>query len=248
MKPKIFLLEDDIELNDTVAQFLRHNGFEVMQSFDAEDAKEKVYETRFDLWLLDVKVPFQSGIDLLGELRDQGDDTPAIFITSLHGAGDATRGFDAGCDDYIRKPFALKELLARIEAVLKRRYGSTDGYVTIDEKTRFDLFSLTLYIGNERIALKPKEARLLALFLQNPDRTLSKEEIFEALWKYDETPNEGSLRTFVKVLRKHIGKERIETVKDVGYRYDSEPNQPQAEKNVANSKNRCNVSKRRVRV
>ncbi len=208
-----------MELSDTIAQFLRHSGFEVTQSFDAHDTREKMFEKRFDLWLLDVKVPHQSGIDLLKEVRREGSDTPAIFITSLHGAEDATRGFDAGCDDYIRKPFALKELKARIEAVMKRRYGTSDTKVQVDEETTFDTLSFVLTRRGERIALKPKEAKLLALFLQNSDKTLSKSEIFSHLWDYDETPNEGSLRTFVKVLRKHLGKSRIETVKDVGYRF-----------------------------
>ncbi len=224
MKPKILLLEDDMELSDTIAKFLRTKGFEVVQSFDGEEAAAKMYERRFDLWLFDVKVPFQNGIDLLAEFRRVGHDTPTIFITSLHGADDATRGFDAGCDDYIRKPFALKELLARIEAVIKRRYPGANETIAIDEKRRFDPINFTLTFEDERIPLKPKESRLLALFLQNPDKTLRKEEIFDALWDYGETPNEGSLRTFVKVLRKHLGKERIETVKEIGYRYRSEKN------------------------
>jgi len=219
LKPKILLLEDDPELNDTVAQFLRHHGYDVVQSFDAEDAREKIYESHFDLWLFDVKVPRQNGIDLLSELRREGTATPAIFITSLHGVDDATRGFDAGCDDYIRKPFALKELLARIEAVLKRRYNMNEKMVPIDRERAFDPLNYKLFYHGEEIAIKPKEARLLALFLQNPGKTLTKEEIFDALWEYDESPSEGSLRTFVKILRKHLGKERIETVKEVGYRY-----------------------------
>ncbi len=219
MKPKILLLEDDMELSDTIAKFLRSKGFEVVQSFDGEDARDKMYENRFDLWLLDVKVPFQNSIKLLSQFRKNGNDTPAIFITSLHGADDATKGFEAGADDYIRKPFALKELLARIEAVMKRRYQSGSEEIVIDKKRRFDIMNLTLTVDGEIIYLKPKEARLLALFLQNPNRVLRKEEIFDALWDFGETPNEGSLRTFVKVLRKHIGKERIETVKEVGYRY-----------------------------
>ncbi len=224
MKPRILLLEDDMELSDTIAKFLRTEGFEVVQSFDGEEAAEKMYESGFDLWLLDVKVPLQNGIDLLSEFRRIGQDTPAIFITSLHGAEDAMRGFDAGCDDYIRKPFALKELLARIEAVIKRRYPGANNTVIIDEKLRFDPIDFTLAFEGERIPLKPKESRLMALFLQNPDKTLRKEEIFSALWDYGETPNEGSLRTFVKVLRKHLGKERIETVKEIGYRYRSKKN------------------------
>ena len=212
-----------MELNDTVAQFLRHNQFEVIQSFDAEDAKNKIYENHFDLWLFDVKVPQQDGIDLLEELRGNGTDVPAIFITSLHGVDDATRGFDAGCDDYIRKPFALKELLARIEAVIKRRYAMSEDAVRIGENCSFDPLNYKLVVDGKTVGIKPKEAKLLALFLQNPDKILTKEEIFENLWDYDEIPNEGSLRTFVKILRKAIGKERIETVKEVGYRYVSYP-------------------------
>ncbi len=224
MKPKILLLEDDMELSDTVTKFLRVKGYDVVQSFDGEDAEQKIFEDRYDLLLLDVKVPFQNGFDLLKNLRAEGDLTPAIFITSLHGVDDATQGFAAGCDDYIRKPFALKELQARIDAVLKRRYPGGGDMIVIDERRRFDPIDFVLRVDGERVPLKPKEARLLALFLQNPDKTLSKEVIFDALWDYDETPNEGSLRTFVKVLRKHLGKHRIETVKEVGYRYcSSEP-------------------------
>ncbi|WP_457605352.1 response regulator transcription factor [Nitratifractor sp.] len=221
MRRRLFLLEDDIELGETLVQFLREEGFEVTHAFDALEARDRLYEGSFDLWLLDVKVPFQSGIELLESLREEGETTPAIFITSLHGAEDAMRGFEAGADDYIRKPFALQELRARIEAVLKRRYGSSKRFVELGEGLRFDGEELTLYRGEERLPLKPKEARLLALLLQHRGRTVSRERIFETLWDYGETPSEGSLRTYIKVLRRHLGRERIETVKEVGYRYVS---------------------------
>lgn len=219
MKLSVLLLEDDLELSDTVAAYLSHNGYEVVQCFDVEQARERIYEKRFDLWLLDVKLPRQNGIDFLESIRAEGVDTPAIFITSLHGVEDATRGFSAGADDYIRKPFALKELHARIEAILKRRYPGGGEKIAIDTHLTFDPIELCLEYNGKMLPLKPKEARLLALFLQNPDKILTKETIFRHLWDYDEVPNEGSLRTFVKVLRKHIGKERIQTVKDVGYRF-----------------------------
>ncbi|WOE69160.1 response regulator transcription factor [Hydrogenimonas thermophila] len=222
MKPKIFLLEDDIELSNTVVQFLSANNFEVVQSFDAQDAIEKLYEEHFDLLLLDVKVPIKNGIELLKEIRQDGNETPAIFITSLHGVDDVTSGFEAGCDDYIRKPFALKELLARIEAVIKRHYKSIDKIVRIDDRSSFDTLNFILKVDGNRVSLKPKEDKLLAFFLQNQNKPLTKEEIFNNIWDYNETPNEGSLRTFVKVLRKYLGKNRIETIKDVGYRYVSE--------------------------
>ncbi|MCD4667091.1 MAG: response regulator transcription factor [Sulfurimonas sp.] len=219
MKLKILLLEDDIELNDTVTSFLTHEGFEVTQSFDAKDAKEKVFESTFELWLFDVKVPFGSGTELLKELRVEGYDTPAIFITSLSGADDVACGFESGGDDYIRKPFVLKELKMRIEAVIKRAYGVVEQHIKIDDLHSFDLLEKVLYAGDERIALRPKEAILLALFLQHKNHILTKEMIFDTLYSYGEEPNEGSLRTFVKVLRQHLSKTRIETIKEVGYRF-----------------------------
>lgn len=222
MKLKILLLEDDIELNDTITQFLTHEGFEIVQSYDANDAKEKVFEQSFELWLFDVKVPFQRGTDLLSELRQEGYDTPAIFITSLSSVDDVSRGFESGGDDYIRKPFALKELKLRMEAVVKRRYGTMEPRIRIDEIYSFDPLEKVLYGEDERIGLKPKESSLLALFLQHRDHILTKETIFETLYSYGEEPNEGSLRTFVKVLRHHLGKTRIETIKEVGYRFVSQ--------------------------
>ena len=134
---------------------------------------------------------------------------------------DVSRGFDSGCDDYIRKPFALKELKLRIEAVIKRRYGATKAHINIDDTYSFDPLERVLYSKDERVGLKPKEVALLALFLQHKEQILTKEKIFEALWSYGEEPNEGSLRTFVKILRHHLGKSRIETIKDVGYRFVS---------------------------
>lgn len=221
MKLKILLLEDDMELNDTITSFLMHEGFDVTQSYDANSAKDRIFESSFELWLFDIKVPFQSGTDLLSELRDDGFQTPCIFITSLSSVEDVSLGFESGCDDYIRKPFALKELKVRIEAIIKRRYDTTQQRIKISDKCSFDLLDKVLYAEDVRISLKPKESTLLALFLQNKDHILTKEMIFDSLYSYGEEPNEGSLRTFVKILRQHLGKEKIETIKEVGYRYVS---------------------------
>ncbi len=219
MKYAILLLEDDINLSDTIKQFLEHHEYEVYTAYDALRAKEIVYEKHINLMLLDIKVPYQNGFDFLCELREQDNQIPAIFITSLHSVDDVTKGFDSGCDDYIRKPFALKELLVRVESLLKRRFGSHDSLIKIDELTYFDTQNLVLHHDGKEIPLKEKELRLLVLFLEYPDELISKERIFDALWEYDEQPSEGSLRTYIKVLRSHLGKERIETVKNMGYRF-----------------------------
>jgi len=219
MTAKILLLEDDISLSDTVKQYLEHLGYEVVQVFDALQAEEFVYESQFDLLLLDIKVPHQNGVDFLAQLRQSGNSTPAIFITSLHAVDDVTRAFDAGCDDYMRKPFSLKELKVRIESLLKRQYGSHTELIQIDKNLSFSAKYFTLHRDGETIKLKNKELQLLKLLLTNPNQILPKNEIFEALWQYGEEPNEGSLRTYIKVLRSYLGREKIETIKNVGYRY-----------------------------
>ncbi len=221
MNNTVLLLEDDLQLSDTVKQFLELKGYEVYCAYDGLQAQDIAYEKRIDLMLLDVKVPRMNGFEFLKSLRDEGKDIPAIFITSLNAVTDVERGFDVGCDDYIRKPFALKELLVRVESLLKRSYGTYSEKVELGEGLFFDTRELRLMQGEERIPLKTKELKLLALFLQHPNELVTYEKINETLWEYDEEPSSGSLRTYIKTLRSSIGKEKIETIKNVGYRFVS---------------------------
>ena len=219
MQRKILLLEDDLQLNDTIKQFLEHHNYIVLSAYDAHQAVDIVYESDIDLMLLDIKVPYQNGFDLLTQLRAEGNDTPAIFITSLHSVDDVSKGFDAGCDDYIRKPFALKELLVRIEAQIRKRYGSRDEYIELGGGLRYNPKEFRLTREGETISLKNKEAKLLILMLEHPNQLLTYEKINLALWEYDEEPSAGSLRTYIKTLRSHLGKDHIETIKSIGYRF-----------------------------
>ena len=219
MKATILLLEDDQQLSDTVKQFLQYQGYEVLCAYDGVQAQDLVYEKQIDLMLLDIKVPHQNGFDFLQTLRDNNVKTPAIFITSLNSVEDVTRGFDIGCDDYIRKPFALKELQARMEALLKRRYGTHEEKIDLGEGLLFDIKENLLTKDNQRVPLKTKEAKLLSLFLEYPNELLTYDKIFERLWEYDEEPSAGSLRAYVKTVRMYLGKDNIETIKNVGYRF-----------------------------
>ena len=222
MTQTILLLEDDLQLSDTVKRFLELKGYEVQCAYDGLQAQEIMYEKHIDLMLLDVKVPYLSGFEFLKNARDEGNTIPAIFITSLNSVKNVTEGFDSGCDDYIRKPFALKELLVRVESLLKRSYGSYNERIELGDGLWFDTRSLLLMRGSQRVALKTKELKLLALFLQYPDELLEYEKIFEALWEYEEEPSSGSLRAYIKTLRAEIGKGKIETVKNIGYRFVAE--------------------------
>ena len=219
MTAKILLLEDDIQLNETVKQFLELKGYEVYEAYDGLKAEEIAYEKHIDLMLLDVKVPHMSGFDFLKNIRKEGKEIPAIFITSLNSVEDVEKGFALGCDDYIRKPFALKELHVRVESLLKRSFGTHEDKVDLGEGLAFDIKELSLTINKEKIPLKTKELKLLALFLQHPNMLLDYEKINETLWEYDEEPSAGSLRTYIKRIRAAIGKEKIETIKNIGYRF-----------------------------
>ena len=119
---RILLLEDDANLNETVTEFLEEKGYEVVSVFDGYEAQERLYESKFDLLLLDVNTPGMNGFELLKEARENDVVAPAIFITSLDSVDDLEKGFESGCDDYIRKPFELKELYIRVDTLLKRAF------------------------------------------------------------------------------------------------------------------------------
>ncbi len=219
MTQTILVLEDDVQLNETIKQFLLIKGYTVFCAYDGLQAEDVLYENHIDLMLLDVKVPLLNGFEFLKTVRSEGRNTPAIFITSLNSVKDVTEGFDSGCDDYMRKPFSLKELLVRVEFLLKRTYGTYDNKIDLGDNLLFDTKSLLLTQKNQKIPLRTKELKLLALFLQYPNELLEYEKIFETLWEYDEEPSVGSLRAYIKTLRAIIGKEKIETIKNIGYRF-----------------------------
>ncbi len=222
MKAKILLLEDDLTLSETVVDFLQEHGFEVVTAYDGEEASELMYEQPFDLFLLDVNVPLLNGFELLKQKRDDGIKTPAIYITSLNSIDSLEDGYKSGCDDYIRKPFVLKELLFRVENILKRGFfHETSSKVSIDDNIEYDTESNLLFVDSKQVQLNTKTSRLLKLFLQNKGEVISHERIYDALWSYEETPSESALRTYIKDLRKIIGKDRIVSIKKLGYRFSS---------------------------
>ena len=219
-KKSILLLEDDEILNETITEYLEDNGFDVTTVNDGYDAYDKIYENSYDLLLLDVKVPSIGGFDMLKELRDKGVTTAAIFITSLNSIEDLTKGYDSGCDDYIKKPFELKELLIRVEALLKRDfYHTQNSKVVIYDNIEYDIDANILFVDNKEHSLNNKETKLLKLFLQNSNQVLPHEMIYGSLWDYDETYSESALRTYIKNLRKLLGKEKIVSLKKQGYKF-----------------------------
>jgi DNA-binding response OmpR family regulator len=217
---KILLLEDDSNLNETVTEFLEEEGHDVVSVYDGHEAQEKLYESKYDLLLLDINVPGIDGLDLLKESREEGVVAPAIYITSMDSVDDLERGFESGCDDYIRKPFALKELKIRVETLLKRGFfHEQKELITIAENINYDIKNNALLIDEKVISLGNKESRLLKLFMKTEGEVIAHERIYKHLWDYDEEPSDTALRTYIKNLRKIIGKERIVSIKKQGYKF-----------------------------
>ncbi len=217
---RILLLEDDIELSNTIVDYLSAKGHEVVQAFNGFDASDKIFELSFDLLLFDVNVPMQNGFELLQDIRNDGVGTPVVMITSLDDVDSVEKGFNLGCDDYIRKPFALRELLVRIEAIIQRSFSHNPSEkIQITKMITYDATARELLKNNIELKLKTKEHLLLQYMLQNPNRILSKEEIFSHIYDYEEEPSEGSLRAYIKNIRNHLGKDIIKTIKNIGYLY-----------------------------
>jgi len=211
------LLEDDKLFGETLEELLSEEGYSVDWAECAREAIEFSYHKRYDLYLFDVKLPDTDGFTLLEDFRKSGDNTPTIFITSKNHKDDLKEGFLIGADDYVTKPLDIEELLLRIKALLKRAYG--EEIVEIEEFT-FDFKQNALKRGEEFVELNPKELQLLALFLKHRKKTLSKEIIYQHLWKPDEIVSDGALRVYVNSLKKVFGKDAITNIRGVGYRFE----------------------------
>jgi DNA-binding response OmpR family regulator len=219
-KGKLFLLEDDPNLSESVCEYLEAQGYSVVCAYDATQAEDILYETTFDLLLLDVNVPQGDGFSLLKHSRDGGNTTPAIFITSRNAMDDVEEGFASGGDDYLRKPYELKELLLRIQTILKRNFlHPATTFLDLGNGVSYDMENQTLRLNGVTQSLQPKEHKLLKLFIQHPGQLLTHETIMGYLWGYDETSNDGSLRTYIKTLRRLLGKDRIVSHKRIGYQF-----------------------------
>lgn len=214
----ILFVEDDELFGETIADFLGDNGFCVSLCPTVADALEQSYRRPFDLWLLDVRLPDESGLSLLSQLRDAGMQTPAIVLTSLDRPNDALDGFEAGCDDFLRKSCSSMELLARIKALLRRSYRQASSIVQLGGELAFDTQSKTLTLQGKELQLSPKEAELAALLVRNMGSTVTLELIGTQLWGSDEESSYGAIRVYVTKLKKIFGKERLVNVKSIGYR------------------------------
>ncbi len=216
---KILLLEDDLILNEIIEEFLQSLDYEVTIAYDGTKATELIYDNSFDLLILDVNVPNINGFEFLKSLRDEHITTPAIFITSLDTIEDVEEGFNSGCDDYLKKPFELRELELRINNI-KRLLHLEEDEITIDENIKFNTKLNYVTYDSIKTKLPLKEAQILKYLLMNKNRCISQDELSSNIWSYETVPTSSTIRTYIKNIRKIIGEDYIETIKGVGYRFN----------------------------
>ena len=212
---KILLLEDDKLFNETIEDFLEEEGFEVKSTLDPYSALELSYESRFDLYLFDVNLPYESGFNLLQKLRESGDKTPTIFLTSRDDKASMIEGFDVGADDYMKKPIDLDELLLRIRAVLRRQIRADK--IEIGEYT-LDCNAKRLFYEGKMLTVTNKAIELLLLLITAKGEVVRVEEIAEHLWHVNEDMSAGAIRVYIATLKKYFPK-NIENIRGVGYRF-----------------------------
>jgi len=212
---KILVLEDDKLFNETLEDFLEEEGFSVETVLDPYSALELTYASKFDLYLFDVNLPYESGFSLLKQLRDAGDTTPTIFLTSREDKASLKEGFDVGADDYMKKPIDLDELSYRINALIRRQTRSQKLRVGAYE---IDCNAKQLYQESELMSCSMKAIELLLLLLLAKGEVVTIEEIISTLWHSSEEASLGAIRVYVTTLKKYFPL-NIQNIRGVGYRF-----------------------------
>lgn len=233
---RVLLVEDDPNLAETLVEALVHQSYTVDVVMDGISGWEQAQKLSYDLMILDVGLPQLDGISLCQKLRSQNITTPILLLTAYHHREDKVKGFDAGADDYVVKPFDIQELSARIRAILRRRQ-QTPTAILQWEKLRLNVNTCEVTYKDHPLNLTPKEYGLLELFLKHHQRVFSLNIIIEKLWDLEETPTENTVRAHIKGLRNKLKSagapgNLIETVYGLGYRLKQEsPPQPEPKKN-----------------
>ena len=211
---RVLLVEDDVILSETLCELLEVEGYDVTLATTGNDALDATYEKSFEIMLFDVNIPDLNGFELLKSLRESGDATPCIFLTSLNDIASLSRGFEVGADDYLKKPFDFDELLVRIQALLRKSFASSANEI-VYKNLRYKIATNELFSEGKMLSLAPQEQKLVALFFRRVDETITKQELLYELDSVRES-SEGALRVYITKLRK-VGLE-IQTIKGTGYR------------------------------
>ena len=220
MPARVVVVDDDEALRNAVRRALRLEGYDVELAGDGAEALDRLAGLKADLVVLDVLMPVLDGIAVCRRLRESGSRTPILVLTARDAVSDRVLGLDAGADDYLTKPFALEELLARIRALLRRSYSEHDGALQVGD---LELNPRTRQVrrGDRDLELTPKEFALLELLMRNAETVLTRAAIMERVWGFDDTYGSNTLDVYIGYLRRKTearGEARmIYTVRGVGF-------------------------------
>jgi len=218
----VLVVDDDAAVRNSLDRALRLNGYEVDLAVDGVDALNRVSVSPPDAIVLDVLMPNMDGLEVCRRMRSFGDQTPILMLTAQDGVSERVAGLDAGADDYLPKPFALEELLARLRALLRRASGDLEtGDKLQFEDIVMDLTTFEVHRGDRNIELTRTEFSLLELFMRNPRQVLTRDVINERVWGYDFPTTSNSLEVYVGYLRRKLeaaGEPRLlQTMRGFGY-------------------------------
>ena len=217
---RILVVEDERDLNRVISKRLESEGYSVDRCFDGEEALDFIDVDEFDAIVMDIMMPRINGIEVLKQMRSRNNATPVLLLTARDGIGDRVNGLDAGADDYLVKPFAFEELLARIRVMTRKASGNSTNVFSAADLT-MDLNSHTVVRGDVNINLSAKEFEILEYLLRNKGIVLSREKIENHVWDFDYSGGTNVVDVYIRYLRKKIDDnfepKLIHTVRGCGY-------------------------------
>ena len=220
---RILVVEDEKKINDVIVKTLKKEKYGVDSCFDGEEALDYIFSVEYDIILLDIMLPKKDGFEVLKSMRKKGIKTPVLFLTARDQIEDRVRGLDLGADDYLVKPFAFEELLARIRVVLRKNSGSGEdgGNVLKIANLTVDCNKHEVFRDDMSIKLSAKEFSILEYMMRNKGRVVSKEKIEEHVWDFDYEGGSNIVEVYIKFLRKKVDNDfspkLIHTIRRVGY-------------------------------
>lgn len=213
---RILLIEDDTLIGDGLNVGLEKLGFVIDWFKNGLDGKEAIMQSPYDAVILDLGLPGQDGLSILKEWRQMGRNEPVLILTAQGDVDQRVIGLESGADDYLPKPFALKEVAARLKALVRRKYDTLKP-VIVHGKVSYNPETKVVCLEGKPVALSPKELLLLELLLMNKNKIMSKTFIEEKLYSWDDEVQSNAVEVHVHNIRRKLGKEIVKTINKIGY-------------------------------
>jgi two-component system copper resistance phosphate regulon response regulator CusR len=218
---RILLVEDESKVARFIARGLTADCFAVDTAADGNSGLDLAAEYHYDLIILDLMLPGKSGTEILRQLRRKDTNVPVLVLSARDGVADKVGHLELGADDYLTKPFSVRELLARVAAILRRAKGADADIAAYDDgQLRIEPRTLRVYVGGDEVKLAKKELELLRMLIRNRPSVVSRDRILSEVWQMADDVETRTVDAHIRNLRKKIGKERIQTVIGYGYRFE----------------------------